>query len=90
LKKRDKMTGGWEKNHIEGLHNLYSSLSIIRMMKSRRMRWAGHVARIGRRGTYIEYWWESQKERDHWEDLDVGGRIILKLILDMMGWYGLD
>jgi hypothetical protein len=45
--KRDKVTGGWRKVHNEELHNLYSSPSIIRMMKSRRMRWAGHVARIG-------------------------------------------
>jgi hypothetical protein len=42
----------------------FSSPSIIRMIKSRRMRWARHVARMGRRGMHIEYWWESQKERD--------------------------
>jgi hypothetical protein len=35
-------------------------------MKSKRMRWAGHVARIGRRGKHIGYWWQSQKERDHY------------------------
>jgi hypothetical protein len=40
------VTGGWRKLHNEELHNLYSSPSIIRIMKSRRMRWAGHVARI--------------------------------------------
>jgi hypothetical protein len=39
--KRDEVTGGWRKLHNEGLHNLYSSPSIIRMNKSRRMRWAG-------------------------------------------------
>jgi hypothetical protein len=44
---RDEVTGGWRKLHSEELHNLYSSPSIIRMNKSRRMRWAGHVARIG-------------------------------------------
>jgi hypothetical protein len=38
---------GWRKLHKEELHNLYSSPSIIRMIKSRRMRWAGHVARMG-------------------------------------------
>jgi hypothetical protein len=40
------VTGGWRKLHNEELHNLYFSLSIIRIIKSRRMRWAGHVARI--------------------------------------------
>jgi hypothetical protein len=39
--------GGWRKLHNEELHNLYSSPSIIRIIKSRRMRWAGHVARMG-------------------------------------------
>jgi hypothetical protein len=43
-------------NLTEELHNLYSSPSIIRIIKSRRMRWAGHVARMGRRGTCIGYW----------------------------------
>jgi hypothetical protein len=42
--KRDEVTGGWRKLHSEELHNLYSSPSIIRMIKSRRMRWAEHVA----------------------------------------------
>jgi hypothetical protein len=45
--KRDGVTGGWRKLHNEELHNLYSSPSIIRIIKSRRMRWAGHVARMG-------------------------------------------
>jgi hypothetical protein len=40
------VTGGWRKLHNEELHNLYSSPSIIRNIKSRRMRWAGHVARM--------------------------------------------
>jgi hypothetical protein len=41
--KRDEVTGGWRKLHNEEFHNLYSSPSIIRVIKSRRMRWAGHV-----------------------------------------------
>jgi hypothetical protein len=45
--KRDEVTGGWRKLHSEELHNLYTSPSIIRMIKSRRMRWAGLVARMG-------------------------------------------
>jgi hypothetical protein len=61
--KRDQVTGGWRKLHNEALHNLYSSPSIIRMIKSRRMRCAGHVARIGRKGMHVGYWWVSQKER---------------------------
>jgi hypothetical protein len=45
--KRDEVTGGWRKLHNKELHNLNSSPSTIRMIKSRRMRWAGHVARMG-------------------------------------------
>jgi hypothetical protein len=45
--KRDGVTGGWRKLHNEELHNLCSSPSIITIIKSRRMRWAGHVARMG-------------------------------------------
>jgi hypothetical protein len=44
---------------------MYSSPSIIRMIKSRRMRWAGNVARMVRRGMHKGYLWESQKERDN-------------------------
>jgi hypothetical protein len=43
------VTGDWRKLHNKELHSLYSSLSIIRMIKSRRMRWAGHVARMGQK-----------------------------------------
>jgi hypothetical protein len=45
--KRDEVTGEWRKLHSEELHNLYSSPDIIRQIKSRRMRWSGHVARMG-------------------------------------------
>jgi hypothetical protein len=45
--RRDEVTGEWRKLHSEELHNLYSSPDIIRQGKSRRMRWAGHVARMG-------------------------------------------
>jgi hypothetical protein len=45
--KRDGVTGVWRKLHNEELHNVYSSPSIIRIIQSRRMRWAGHVARMG-------------------------------------------
>jgi len=45
--KRDGVTGEWRKPRNEEFNDLYSSPSIIRLMKSRRMRWAGHVARVG-------------------------------------------
>jgi hypothetical protein len=47
--KRDEVTGGWRKLHNEELHNLYSSPSIIRVIKPRRIRWAEHVARMGKK-----------------------------------------
>jgi hypothetical protein len=52
--KRDEVTGCWGKLHNEKLHNLYSSPSIIRMIKSRRMRWSGHVARMAKKKN--AYW----------------------------------
>jgi hypothetical protein len=50
--KRDEVIGGWRKLHNEELHNLYCSPSIIRIIKSRRMRWAGHVGRMGEKNAY--------------------------------------
>jgi hypothetical protein len=51
--KRNEVTGGWRKLHNEELHGLYSSPSIVRVIKARRMRWAGHVERMGEvRGAY--------------------------------------
>jgi hypothetical protein len=47
--KRDGVTGEWRRLHYEELNDLYSSPTIIRLNKSRRMRWAGHVARMGER-----------------------------------------
>jgi hypothetical protein len=47
VRKRDRVTGGWRKLHNEELHNLYPSPSIIRIIKSRRIRWVGHVAQMG-------------------------------------------
>jgi hypothetical protein len=62
--KTDEVTGEWRKLYNEELHDLYSSPSVIRINKSKRMRWGWHVARMGRRGTRVDYWWESRRERD--------------------------
>jgi hypothetical protein len=58
--KMDEGTRSWRKLHNEELHNLYSSLSIIRMIKSRRMRWAGNVACMG--GLYVGFWWDARRK----------------------------
>jgi hypothetical protein len=50
--KTNQVMGGWRKLHSEELHNLYSSPSIIRIIKPRRMSWAGHVTRMGEKGVY--------------------------------------
>jgi hypothetical protein len=58
--KRDEVTGGWKKLHNEELRDLYSSPNIIRIIKSRRMRWAGHVAQMGKEMLLV--WKASGKE----------------------------
>jgi hypothetical protein len=63
--KKDEVTGGWRKLHNVELHNFDSSSSIIRMIKSRRIKWKGHIARIKRIVMRIGFWWESQEKRDH-------------------------
>jgi hypothetical protein len=85
--KRDSIIGGWRKLHIEELHNLYSSPSIIRMIKSRRMRWAGHVGRMGEKMNANRILVGKPEGRVHKDDLDVGERIMLKWIIDK--WNGM-
>jgi hypothetical protein len=77
--KRDEVTGFWRKLYNEELHNLYSSRNLIRIIKSRRMGWAGHVWHMEERKNAYRVLVESLKERDHYEDTDVGGRIIFKM-----------
>jgi hypothetical protein len=73
--------GSWRKLHNDELHSLYSSPNILSMIKSRRMRWVGHVARMGRGEVFTAFWFGGPKARDHWEDLDVGDRITLRWTL---------
>jgi hypothetical protein len=73
--------GSWRKLHHDDLHDLYSSPNIVRVIKCRRMRWAGHVARMGRGDVFTGFWLGGPKARGHWEDLGVGGMIILSWTL---------
>jgi hypothetical protein len=63
------------------------------VIKSRIMRWAEHVARMGRGEAYTEFWWGNLREIDHLKDSGVGGRIILRWIfkkLEGRGRYWID
>jgi len=75
--RRDEVTGKCKRLHNEELNDLYSSPNIVRVTKSRRMRWAGHLARVGEEKGCIGSWWRNRREGDHWGDLGVGGWIIL-------------
>ncbi|PNF22492.1 hypothetical protein B7P43_G14846, partial [Cryptotermes secundus] len=86
--KRDEVTGGWRKLHNEELHNLYSSPSIIRMIESRRMRWVGHVARMGETSNVCkilvvkpEGGRPQGRPRRRWAD---------NIRVDLIGWDGMD
>jgi hypothetical protein len=90
LPKRDEVTGGWRKLHNEELHSLYSSPSLIRMIKSRRMRCAGHVARMGeKRNAYRILVGTPEGKRPlgrpirRWVDN-------IKIDLREIGWNGMD
>jgi hypothetical protein len=71
--KRDEVTRKWRKLRNEKLNDLYSSPNIARVIKSRRMRWARHVALRGRGEVYTGFWWGNLRIRDHLGDpgLDV-------------------
>jgi hypothetical protein len=76
--KRDEVTEEWRKLHTEELNDLYSPI-IVRVIKPRKMRWAGYVACLGeRRGVYRL--WGNLKERDHLGDPGVDWRIIFSWI----------
>jgi hypothetical protein len=73
--------GLWRKLHNDELHNLYSSLNIVRVIKSRRVMWAGHVAHMGRGEVFTGFWLGGPTVRDHWEDPGVDERITLRRTL---------
>jgi hypothetical protein len=72
--KKEEGTGKRKLNNGE-LHNLYSSPNIIRLVKSRRMMWAGHVATWKRGETCMGFWWESPNEKGHLKDRGVYRRM---------------
>jgi hypothetical protein len=73
--------GLWRKLHDDELHNLYPSSNIFMVIKARRLRWAGHVAHMGKGEVFTGFRLGGPKVRDHWEDLGVVGRITLKWTL---------
>ena len=90
--RRDEVTGEWRRLYYEALKDLYSSPNIVRVIKLRRMRWAGHVARIGEEMGCIGSWWGNRRQGDHWGELGVDGWIILGWISRRWGvgiWTGL-
>jgi hypothetical protein len=88
--KIDEMTGGWRKLHNEELHNLYSPPSIIRMIKSRRMRWAGHVAQmVEKRNAYRTLVGKPEGQRPLVRSRRKGADNI-KIDLRQTRWDGMD
>ena len=71
--RRDEVTGEWRRLHNEEPDDLYSSPNIVRAIKSRRMRWAGHVRIWMRREGRVGSWWGNRRKGDHWGDLGVDG-----------------
>jgi hypothetical protein len=87
--KTDEVTGGWRKKYNEELHNLYTSPNIIRMIKSTRMRWAGHVTRMGTRNAYRILVGKPEgkkllgRPRSRWVEN-------IKIDLRVIGWDGME
>jgi len=80
---RDEVTGQWRKLHNE-LNDMYSSPNIFWVIKWR-MRWAGHVAGMGKRRGAYKFWLGHLRERGHFEDPGVDGRVIIKMDIQEVG-----
>jgi hypothetical protein len=88
--KRDEVTGEWRRLNNEELNDLYSSPNMIRVTKSRRLRWAGHVARMSRGEEHTGFWWGGEGKRPlgrpkrRWDDN-------IKMGFEELRWgHGLD
>jgi len=90
--KRDEVTWEWSRLHNEDLNDLYTTPNFVLVIRSRRMRWAGHVARMGEEMGVYRVLVGKPEKGDHWGDLGVGGQIILEWISrkwDVCIWTGL-
>jgi hypothetical protein len=79
----DEVTGEWRKLHSEKLHNLYSFPNIIRQLKSKRIRWAGHVARMGEERQVYKVLVGKPEGKNNSEGQDVDG---IRMDLRESGW----
>jgi hypothetical protein len=70
--------GSWRRLHNDEFHSLYSPPNIVTVIKLRRMRWVGHVARMGEGKDVYKILIGRSEVRDHWEDLGVCGRVTLR------------
>jgi hypothetical protein len=90
--KREELTGGLRKLHNEELHNLYASPNIIKLIKSRSMRWVGPVASMGEmRNGYSNLVGKPEGKKKQLDDTGIDGRIILERSLEKLGckvWTG--
>jgi hypothetical protein len=84
--KRDEIKKEWRKRHNEELYDPYCSPNILRVIKSRRMSWAGHVTRMGGGRVVYRVWWGNLRERDLWGDSGVDGKIIIEWIFKKWDW----
>ena len=84
--KRDEVTGEWRKLHTEELNDLYCSPNIVRVIKSRRMRWAWHVAHMRQRRGACRFLVGKPSLKDHLESPDVDVRLILSWIFRKLHW----
>jgi len=90
---KNEVIGEWRRIYNQKLYNLCALQSIIWVIKSRRKRWTGHVARMGRGEVHSEFWWDDTRAGDNLEDSGLYVRIILKRIFKKwdgdMDWVNL-
>ena len=88
--RKGEIPAEWKRPHNEELDDLYCSPNIVRVIQSRRMRLATHVACMGEREVHTEFWWRNLRERGHLEDPGVDGRNNIKMDPQEVEWMGRD